>query len=54
VGKIVVVGSFVYDLLVWLPYFPRKGETLLASDFKMYAGARDLIRQFLHGTVVPK
>ena len=39
-AKIVVVGSFVYDLLVWLPYFPRKGETLLASDFKMYAGGK--------------
>ncbi len=39
-GKIVVVGSFVYDLLVWLPYFPRKSETLLASDFKMYAGGK--------------
>jgi ribokinase len=40
VGKIVVVGSFVYDLIVWLPYFPRKGETLLASEFKMYAGGK--------------
>jgi ribokinase len=40
VGKIVVVGSFVYDMVVWLPYFPRKGETLLASDFKMYAGGK--------------
>ena len=39
-GKIVVVGSFVYDLIVWLPYLPRKGETLLASDFKMYAGGK--------------
>jgi len=39
-GKIVVVGSFVYDLIVWLPYFPRKGETLLASEFKMYAGGK--------------
>ena len=39
-AKIVVVGSFVFDLLVWLPYFPRKGETLLASDFKMYAGGK--------------
>jgi ribokinase len=39
-GKIMVVGSFVYDLIVWLPYFPRKGETLLASDFKMYAGGK--------------
>jgi ribokinase len=39
-GKIVVVGSFVYDLIVWLPYFPRKGETLLASQFKMYAGGK--------------
>ncbi len=39
-GKIVVVGSFVYDLVVWLPYFPRKGETLLASAFKMYAGGK--------------
>jgi ribokinase len=35
-GKIVVLGIFVYDLIVWLPYFPRKGETLLASAFKMY------------------
>jgi len=40
VGKIVVVGSFVYDLIVWLPYLPRKGETLLASEFKMYAGGK--------------
>jgi ribokinase len=39
-GKIIVVGSFVYDLIVWLPYFPRKGETLLASEFKMYAGGK--------------
>ena len=39
-GKIIVVGSFVYDLIVWLPYFPRKGETLLASQFKMYAGGK--------------
>jgi len=39
-GKIVVVGSFVYDLIVWLPYFPRMGETLLASEFKMYAGGK--------------
>lgn len=38
--KIVVVGSFVYDLIVWIPYFPRKGETLLASEFKMYAGGK--------------
>jgi ribokinase len=41
-GKIVVVGSFVYDLVVWLPYFPRKGETLLASEFKMFAGGKGL------------
>jgi ribokinase len=40
-GKIIVVGSFVYDLIVWLPYFSRKGETLLASDFRMYAGGKD-------------
>lgn len=39
-GKIVVVGSFVYDLIVWLPHFPRRGETLLASEFKMYAGGK--------------
>lgn len=39
-GKIVVVGSLVYDLIVWLPYFPRRGETLLASEFKMYAGGK--------------
>ncbi len=38
--KIIVVGSFVYDLIVWLPYFPRQGETLLASEFKMYAGGK--------------
>ncbi len=40
ISNIVVVGSFVYDLVVWLPYFPRKGETLLASKFKMYAGGK--------------
>lgn len=39
-GSIVVVGSFVYDIVVWLPYFPRKGETLLASEFKMSAGGK--------------
>ena len=39
-GKIVVVGSFVYDLVVWVPYFPRQGETLVATDFKMYAGGK--------------
>jgi ribokinase len=39
-GKIIVVGSFVYDIVVWLPYFPRKGETLLASNFNMNAGGK--------------
>jgi ribokinase len=39
-GKIIVVGSFVYDLIVWLLYFPHKGETLLTSDFRMYAGGK--------------
>jgi ribokinase len=39
-GKIIVVGSFVYDLIVWVPYFPRQGETLLASEFKMFAGGK--------------
>ena len=39
-GKIMVVGSLVYDLVVWVPYFPRQGETLLASQFKMYAGGK--------------
>ncbi len=39
-GKIVVVGSFVYDLVVWIPYFPHTGETLLATNFKMYAGGK--------------
>jgi len=39
-GKIVVVGSLVFDLVVWLPYFPRRGETLFASEFKMYAGGK--------------
>jgi ribokinase len=39
-GKIAVVGSFVYDLVVWVPYFPRQGETLLATDFKMFAGGK--------------
>ncbi len=38
--KIAVVGSFVYDLIVWLPYFPRQGETLLATEFKMYPGGK--------------
>jgi ribokinase len=40
VGNIVVVGSFVYDLIVWLAHFPRKGETQLASNFKMFTGGK--------------
>ncbi len=40
IPKIVVVGSLVYDLVVFLQHFPRKGETLLASNFKMFAGGK--------------
>jgi len=28
------------DLVVWLPYFPRQSETLLATDFKMFASGK--------------
>jgi len=38
--SIVVVGSFVMDLVVWLPHFPRKGETLHPTRFEMFAGGK--------------
>lgn len=38
--RIVVVGSFVMDLVVWLPHFPRKGETLHPTRFEMFAGGK--------------
>jgi ribokinase len=38
--RIAVVGSLVTDLVVWLPHFPRRGETLLASRFGIFAGGK--------------
>jgi ribokinase len=38
--RIVVVGSLVMDLVLWLPHFPRKGETLHPSRFEMFAGGK--------------
>ncbi len=38
--RIIVVGSFVMDLVVWLPHFPRKGETLHPTRFEMFAGGK--------------
>lgn len=39
-SHIVVVGSFVMDLVVWLPHFPRKGETLHPTRFETFAGGK--------------
>jgi len=39
-ARICVVGSLVVDLVVWLPYFPRKGETLHPSRFQIFAGGK--------------
>jgi ribokinase len=39
-SHIAVVGSFVMDLVVWLPHFPRKGETLHPTRFEMFAGGK--------------
>lgn len=38
--RIAVVGSFVMDLVVWLPHFPRKGETLHTTRFETFAGGK--------------
>lgn len=38
--RIAVVGSLVTDLVVWLPHFPLKGETLLASRFGIFVGGK--------------
>ncbi len=37
---IAVVGSLVTDLVVWLPHFPHKGETLHPHRFEIFAGGK--------------
>ena len=37
---IAVVGSLVTDLVVWLPHFPRQGETLHPHRFEIFAGGK--------------
>ena len=38
--NILVVGSFVMDLIVTTPRFPVAGETILGSDFNMASGGK--------------
>jgi len=38
--KIVVVGSFNFDLVVRAPRRPQKGETVVGSDFGMFPGGK--------------
>lgn len=38
--KILVVGSFVMDLVVSAPKFPSSGETVIGSGFQMSAGGK--------------
>lgn len=40
--KIVVVGSLVMDLVIWLPHLPRLNETLLPQRFESYPGGKGL------------
>jgi ribokinase len=38
--SIAVVGGLVLDLVVWLPHFPRQGETLHPTRFATYCGGK--------------
>ena len=38
--KILVVGSFVMDLIVTTPKFPAAGETVLGTDFSTAPGGK--------------
>ena len=50
--KILVVGSFVKDLIISSHRFPDQGETVLGTDFKPLRAAREPIRRFrLPGSV---
>lgn len=42
-GKVVVFGSFVVDLMARSPHLPVSGETVKGSMFKMGPGGKDLI-----------
>lgn len=39
-GKIVVVGSYITDVAVYTPRFPKDGETLLGSSVKFGPGGK--------------
>lgn len=38
--RVVVVGSFVMDLVVWADRRPVKGESILGDDFAMFPGGK--------------
>lgn len=38
--RVVVVGSFVMDLVVWASRRPVKGESILGDDFAMFPGGK--------------
>jgi len=43
-GKVVVLGSFVADLMGRAPHLPAHGETVKGSVFKIGPGVRGQIR----------
>ena len=47
--KIVVVGSFMMDLVIKAERRPRTGETLIGESFGMFVGGiKDVIKLLLH------
>ncbi len=38
--RVAVVGSLVLDLTLWVPHFPRRGETLHPTRFEIFAGGK--------------
>lgn len=46
-AKVVVVGSFVMDLIVWTPRRPRPGETVVGTRFGKFLGGKGLNQAFM-------
>jgi ribokinase len=38
--RLVVVGSYNTDLIIWCDRIPTKGETLMGGDSEMFSGGR--------------
>lgn len=39
-GKVTVMGSFIYDIAAWVPHFPVDGETVIGYDCKTGPGGK--------------